>query len=92
MNPLPTEFALEQNYPNPFNPSTTIRYSLPENDAVKLVVYDIVGKEVATLINDRQQPGKYEINFDAQHLQSGTYFFRLSTSQHSAIRKMLLIK
>ena len=92
VNPLPTEFALEQNYPNPFNPSTTIRYSLPENDAVKLVVYDIVGKEVATLINDRQQPGKYEINFDAQHLQSGTYFFRLSTSQHSAIRKMLLIK
>lgn len=89
---LPTDFNLNQNYPNPFNPTTTISYSLPTNGFVTLKVYDILGKEVAMLINEEKQAGSYTTNFDASNLASGTYIYRLSAGSSVQIKKMTLIK
>ncbi|MBM4167305.1 MAG: T9SS type A sorting domain-containing protein [Ignavibacteria bacterium] len=95
---LPETFSLEQNYPNPFNPLTVIRYSLSDNSAVMLKVYDILGKEVVTLLNNEEtEAGEYEINFDATNLPSGVYFYRLSVSQNGILRynetkKLMLMK
>lgn len=89
---VPTEFNLNQNYPNPFNPTTTISYSLPTNGFVTLKVYDILGKEVATLINEEKQAGSYTTNFDASGLASGTYIYRLTAGSSIQIKKMTLIK
>ncbi len=93
----PKEYALFQNYPNPFNPSTTIKYSIPANDKreisnTKLIVYDILGREVATLINEKQKPGNYEVVFNAQNLASGTYFYRLTSGDFVKTMKFVLIK
>ena len=90
-------FALEQNYPNPFNPSTIIKYSIPTNvksetPNVKIVVFDILGREVATLINKQQKAGNYEVSFDASNLTSGIYFYRLQSGRTSINKKMILIK
>lgn len=96
---LPTEYKLFQNYPNPFNPTTKIKYSIPVETLratspqyVTLKVYDILGNEVATLVNEEQPAGEYEINFDASKLTSGTYFYQLNTGEYSCTKKMLLIK
>lgn len=89
---LPTEFALDQNYPNPFNPSTTISYKLADNANVSLKVYDILGNEVATLINGFQTTGNYKINFDASKLASGVYFYKLQTNSFIQVKKMMLLK
>jgi hypothetical protein len=89
---LPNDYALKQNYPNPFNPSTTIEYSIPKNGLVKLVVYDILGKEVATLVNDVKIAGNYLIDFNASNLTSGIYFYKISSGEFSSVKKMLLIK
>jgi hypothetical protein len=75
---LPTDFALEQNYPNPFNPTTKIRYQLPISNHVLLQVYDVLGNEVVTLVNEEKDRGVYSINFDASALASGMYLYRLS--------------
>ena len=97
-NPLqPTAYALEQNYPNPFNPSTVIRYSLPEDGPVLLVVYDINGREVARLVDEVKPAGIYEIRFDAGRargggLSSGVYLYRVIAGRFSQTRKMLLVK
>jgi hypothetical protein len=100
----PLTFALEQNYPNPFNPTTTIRYSLPSqsiNSAqgragvgsyVTLKVYDVLGREVATLVNEMKQPGRYTVQFDGSGLASGVYFYRLSTTNFVQTRKLLSLK
>jgi hypothetical protein len=93
----PKEYALFQNYPNPFNPSTTIKYSIPSNGKremsnTKLIVYDILGREVATLINEKQKPGNYEVVFNAQNLASGTYFYRLTSGDFVKTMKFVLIK
>jgi len=90
-------FSLNQNYPNPFNPSTTIKYSIPAvqtdgGDFVTLKVYDILGHEVATLVNKQQKSGNYEVQFDAYNLTSGIYFYKLTTGTFSESRKMILIK
>jgi len=77
---IPEIFALNQNYPNPFNPSTTIRYQVPEHSRVTLKVYDLVGLEVATLVNSEIAPGFYSVQFDARNLSSGTYFYRLEAT------------
>lgn len=89
---MPQEFALEHNYPNPFNPTTVIQYSLANHSNVKLQVFDILGREVATLVNEAQAAGVYTINFDAKALSSGTYFYRIKAGDFTSIRKMMLIK
>lgn len=96
---LPAEFALQQNYPNPFNPSTTIKFSLPEVSIVILKVYNIVGEEVATLINEEIDSGIHSVDFDASHLSSGVYFYRIQVvtlgkqaDNYTSTMKMLLIK
>ena len=85
-------FSLDQNYPNPFNPSTVIRYQLPVNSNVTLKVYDVLGNEIATLVNEFKPAGSYNVNFDASTQSSGVYFYRLTTSNFSEMRKMLLLK
>ncbi len=89
---IPKEFALKQNFPNPFNPSTMIRYSLPENTRVRLVIYDILGKQVAELVNREEAAGNYEVKFDGSNLASGIYFYRLTTDKFTKINKMMLLK
>lgn len=89
---LPDKYELSQNYPNPFNPSTTIKYSIPATEFVTLKVYDILGREVASLINEQKQAGWYEINFDAFSLSSGTYFYRIQAGDFIETKKMVLLK
>ncbi len=95
---LPAQFELAQNYPNPFNPSTTIKYSIPRSteyfsvQQTTLKVYDILGREVATLVNKEQKPGNYEIKFNADDLGSGIYFYRLQSGGFTQSRKMILLK
>ena len=89
---IPSEFVLKQNYPNPFNPSTTISYQLPTSGHVTLKVYDMLGKEVATLVNEEKPTGIYETKFNATGLSSGTYIYRLSCGSFIQNKKMILMK
>jgi hypothetical protein len=89
---IPVAFALLQNYPNPFNPATSIRYQVPEVSDVKLVVYDILGREVATLVDTRKPVGNYTVQFDAAGLASGVYLYRLQAGSFVQTRKMVLVK
>jgi photosystem II stability/assembly factor-like uncharacterized protein len=89
---LPKAFQLEQNYPNPFNPSTTISYQLSEVSIVKLNVYDILGRQVATLVNGRQNAGNYNVTFNASNLSTGVYFYKLQAGTYSDTKKLMLIK
>jgi hypothetical protein len=89
---IPTTYNLMQNYPNPFNPATKIQYSLPEATHVRLSVYNSIGQEVMQLVNENQTAGKYIVDFDAQNLQSGVYFYKLQTGKFVETKKMLLIK
>ncbi len=83
---------LVQNFPNPFNPTTVVSYQLSEVSDVKLAVYDILGREVAVLVNERKEPGQYRVRYDASGLSSGVYFCRLSTGREMLTRKMILTK
>ena len=87
-----TDYKLAQNYPNPFNPATIIRYQIPEAADVKLSVYNVLGQEVAVLVNTSQNPGVYEVRFDAGGLSSGIYFYRLQAGKTIQTRKMLLTR
>lgn len=89
---LPSEFSLCQNYPNPFNPSTTISYNLASGSNVILKVYDILGREVAMLVNEYKQAGKYEVEFNASSLASGVYFYQIKTGDKTDIKKMVLLR
>ncbi|MCC6865484.1 MAG: T9SS type A sorting domain-containing protein [Ignavibacteria bacterium] len=91
-NEIPQKFTLSQNYPNPFNPSTTIKYSLPKGENVKLVVYDALGREVKTLVNEFKNSGVYSVNFDASSLSSGIYFYKIEAGSFTETKKMLLVK
>lgn len=91
-NETPQVFNLEQNYPNPFNSSTMIKYQLGKSENVKLVVYDITGKEIVTLVNAKQDAGKYEVNFNAGNLSSGIYFYKLITDNFTDTKKLILVK
>lgn len=91
-NNVATEYALEQNYPNPFNPSTTIAFTIPMAEQVSLKVYNVLGQEVATLINDFKEAGSYQVSFDASQLTSGVYFYSISAGNFTQIRKMMLLK
>lgn len=88
----PTEYLLDQNYPNPFNPSTKISYSLKEEGLVTLKVYDILGKEIATLVNENKPAGIYEAEFNASQLPSGMYIYKIQAGQFLDVKKMLLMK
>ena len=88
----PIEFLLNQNYPNPFNPSTTIEYSIPESGNVKLVVYNSLGEEVATLTNGYKAAGFYKVNLDAAGLSSGIYYYELTSNNFREVKKMILLK
>lgn len=89
---VPTEFLLYQNYPNPFNPGTTIRYQLSVQSHTQLKIYDVLGREVTTLVDEEKSAGKYEIKFDATKIPSGVYFYTLKAGNYLQARKMLLIK
>ena len=89
---LPTEFALMQNYPNPFNPSTVISYQLPVSSKVTLKVFDVLGNEIATLVNEEKPAGVYEINFNSNKLASGVYLYKLQAGGFTETRKMILMR
>jgi len=96
-NQIPKIFSLSQNYPNPFNPSTIIEYSIPVVEtrhalSVQLRIFDILGREVAVLVNEHQKPGYYKINFDASSLSSGIYFYRISAGKFVSVKKMILLR
>jgi len=91
------DFKLFQNYPNPFNPTTTIGYSILNVEmqniaSVQLKVYDILGKEVAALVNEEKEPGYYNVSFDASNLPSGLYLYKLTAGSFTKVRKMMLLK
>ena len=89
---LPNDFALEQNYPNPFNPSTQINFNVANRSNVKLTVFDILGREVATLVDKEMMPGKYNVVFDAGDLPAGIYFYKIQAGKYSQTNKMILLK
>ncbi len=89
---LPTEFILEQNYPNPFNPSTKIKYSVPQTSQVQIKVYDVLGNEIETLVNEEKPTGSYEKTWNAANLPSGVYFYQLKAGSFIETKKMILIK
>jgi hypothetical protein len=89
---LPIEYALGQNYPNPFNPSTKIKFSVPQNGLVSIVVYDLTGQEVATLLNEVKEPGNYELDFTSAGLSSGVYFYKMTSNNFSQVKKMSILK
>ncbi len=92
INLLAEGYILEQNYPNPFNPSTTIRYSIPTTEFVTLKVYDVLGKEVSTLVNEEKATGNYEVKFNSGNLSSGIYFYSLKAGKFSGTKKLILMK
>ncbi len=89
---MAVQFQLEQNYPNPFNPSTTITFELPKTSQVTLTVYDILGREVSVLVNERKSAGVHDVKFDASGLSSGVYFYRLQAGDFTQTRKLCLIR
>ena len=89
---IPTEFELSQNYPNPFNPSTKIEFSIPKAGLYALRIYNVLGQEVATIVNQEFAPGKYTFNFDASNLSSGIYFYKLMGENVNITKKMMLLK
>lgn len=89
---IPSKFDLSQNYPNPFNPATTISYSIPKESQVSLKIYDVMGREVAELVNGKQLAGSYHAEFDASSLASGTYFYKLTANEFVSVKKMVLLK
>jgi hypothetical protein len=88
----PKQFELSQNYPNPFNSETDIKFEIPARSFIKLVVYDILGNEVSTLVNEQLNSGSYKVKFDGGYLSSGVYFYRLTSGNFEATKKMLLVK
>ncbi|MBE0571547.1 MAG: T9SS type A sorting domain-containing protein [Ignavibacteriaceae bacterium] len=91
-NPIETEFKLEQNYPNPFNPTTSIQYAIGSRQFVTIKVYDVLGNEIATLVNEEKPAGEYEVEFDAVGLPSGVYFYQLKSGSFTETKKMILLR
>ncbi|MBL7127997.1 MAG: T9SS type A sorting domain-containing protein [Ignavibacteria bacterium] len=89
---IPVNFKLYQNYPNPFNPATLINFDLPKSMFTKLIVYDMLGKEVATLLNEKLNAGSYEVDWDASGYTSGVYFYKLQTGEYSETKRMVYMK
>ncbi len=91
-NEIPVKFNLYQNYPNPFNPGSTIKFDISKNSNVKLVIYDLLGREVAVLVNNELKAGTYKADWNASQFASGTYFYKLTTGEFSETKKMILVK
>jgi len=89
---LPLEYSLEQNFPNPFNPTTTIRYAIPEDNFVSIKLYDVLGNEVAVLVNEYKSIGEHKVDFNAVGLSSGIYFYYLKSGDFTEIKKMTYLK
>jgi subtilisin family serine protease/subtilisin-like proprotein convertase family protein len=89
---IPNYFSLAQNYPNPFNPNTSIKFSVPSAELVTLKVYDVLGKEVAVLVNEMKQPGFHTVDFNASNLASGIYFYRIDAGEFTSVKRMILVK
>jgi plastocyanin len=89
---VPSSYNIEQNYPNPFNPSTNIRFDIPKNANVKIVIFDMIGNEVQTLVNGELQAGSYTTDWNASGFPSGIYFYRMQSELYSVTKKMILIK
>ncbi|MGA9363763.1 MAG: Ig-like domain-containing protein [Bacteroidota bacterium] len=90
--PVPLSFSVSPNYPNPFNPTTTIPFVVPRKSVVTLVVYNVLGERIATLVDGTKPPGKYEVRFDGSELASGVYFCRMNASNYTSIRKLMMVK
>jgi hypothetical protein len=91
-NKPPYSFNLDQNYPNPFNPTTSIRFSLPSERFISLTVYDVLGSEIAILVNEDKPAGDYEVEFDGNGLSSGIYFYQLKAGNFIQTKKMILLR
>ncbi|MFA5403463.1 MAG: T9SS type A sorting domain-containing protein [Ignavibacteria bacterium] len=89
---LPKEFQLYQNYPNPFNPVTSIKFDIPNSSFVTMKIYDVLGKQIADIVNQDMEPGRYEVNWDGTNLASGIYFYRIEAKDFTKVMKMVLIK
>ncbi|MEO8209948.1 MAG: T9SS type A sorting domain-containing protein, partial [bacterium] len=89
---VPGGFLLQQNFPNPFNPSTVIRYSITKSHFITLKVYDVLGNEISTLVNEKQNIGSYEVEFEGSNLSSGIYFYKLETEGFTDTKRMILVK
>jgi hypothetical protein len=89
---VPAKFILYQNYPNPFNSSTIIEYDIPENNYVELIIYDVLGREVKTLVNEYKKVGSYSVKFDGSNLASGLYFYKIEAGNYVETKKMVMIK
>jgi len=91
-NQNPLGFNLSQNYPNPFNPSTMIKFTIDKRSLVTLKVFNVLGKEISTVINSEKEPGTYNVNFNAGKLSNGVYFYKLTVGNYSSVKKMILMK
>jgi hypothetical protein len=89
---IPNNFSLSQNYPNPFNPSTTIAFDIPITSYTKLIVYDLLGREIETLVNEELKAGSYKVNFNADRLSSGVYYYKLESGDFRQTRRMVVLK
>jgi hypothetical protein len=89
---LPARYSLEQNYPNPFNPATNVEFNLPATSQVQLRVYNMLGQEVATLVNGTVAAGRHTVSFDGSHLASGIYLYRLAAGSYVSTLKMVILK
>jgi outer membrane protein assembly factor BamB len=89
---IPKEYKLYQNYPNPFNPTTTISYDVPKLSHVTLIIYDVLGRQVATIVNEEKKPGSYKMSFDGSSLASGVYFYKMTSGTYTSVKKLVLMK
>ena len=87
-----SDYKLYQNYPNPFNPVTKINYELPNDGKVKLMIYDVLGREIKTLVNEVKQAGKYTVEFNGHNFASGVYFYRIESGKFTDVKRMVLVK
>jgi hypothetical protein len=91
-NEIPKSFLLMQNYPNPFNPATSIKFLIPISGFITIKIYDILGKEITSLLSENLQPGTYEVNWNASDYPSGIYFYKLTSGSYIGTKKMVLLK
>ena len=89
---IPTEYSISQNYPNPFNPTTKIKFGLPKAGFTRITVYDLLGRDIMTLINNELKAGYHEINIDAHNLPSGIYLYKIQSGDFTKTKKMILMK